>query len=520
MEDVFVPSRAVVLSELQHVRDKERYYQLLLDSGAKFVQDEHGNYIASMRMLAPGVKSDLGVDGKNKKAEYAPVLLPYEQRMQSINENGFVSVSIAGKEQFDYSPYPRFVTLISDNGDIVKPKSRILSWMMKLIEDVYDARFASEKSDNNDTNPNEDDEAGRAGTQSASKKRDATGGVHLKVFPIFVCRRLSLTMGLKKVVDQACWDLLYNVDKYRKDYLEVEVFARFLQEFYDYQDLLFFLYVRSVVSSVLHVTFRNKWTRPENGANAGTKNIQALWMSYRECVQVARIVFGEENEEMTKDFLALLAPHMVGTRSDTKDSRRIDITQFLHLAVVGYHQTQAHNEEGGESNNDETNTAINVNFQGGGGAVVRGTSMSGGLSPQGVSVGHGNQAMMAHGGSSIDGHGYGQNISLSTLAASGNEISAKDRQDMEEVQASREKEFLDYVTTPLQQRVEKKSISQSKANTIYDELNGILHTYVSDVIGPLHTHGDVDTFDEKLIAVLRDGNLLKEMENKLKALLP
>ena len=229
MEDVFVPSRAVVLSELQHVRDKERYYQLLLDSGAKFFQDEHGNYIASMRMLAPGVKSDVGVDGKNKKAEYAPVLLPYEQRMQSINENGFVSVSIAGKEQFDYSPYPRFVTLISDNGDIVKPKSRILSWMMKLIEDVYDARFASEKSENNDTNPNEDDEAGRAGTQSASKKRDATGGVHLKVFPIFVCRRLSLTMGLKKVVDQACWDLLYNVDKYRKDYLEVEVMPELLQ---------------------------------------------------------------------------------------------------------------------------------------------------------------------------------------------------------------------------------------------------------------------------------------------------
>ena len=55
----------------------------------------------------------------------------------------------------------------------------------------------------------------------------------LQIFPVFVVRRLSMVMGLKKVVDQNSWDLLGNIDRLRKDYLEVEVFARFLQELYD-----------------------------------------------------------------------------------------------------------------------------------------------------------------------------------------------------------------------------------------------------------------------------------------------
>lgn len=65
-------------------------------------------------------------------------------------------------------------------------------------------------------------------------------------------------------------------------------------------------------------------------------------MSFRECVQVSKIVFGPANEPMWKHFLSIISPHMVGQKTDTTDSRRIDIAQFLHLAVVGYHQTQPH----------------------------------------------------------------------------------------------------------------------------------------------------------------------------------
>ena len=51
----FTPTRVFILSEL-NARDKERYFELLLENEAKFFQDEAGNYISSLRLLAPGVK--------------------------------------------------------------------------------------------------------------------------------------------------------------------------------------------------------------------------------------------------------------------------------------------------------------------------------------------------------------------------------------------------------------------------------------------------------------------------------
>lgn len=35
--------------------------------------------------------------------------------------------------------------------------------------------------------------------------------------------------GVRDIVEKWCWNLLYNVERLRKDHLEVEVFARFLE---------------------------------------------------------------------------------------------------------------------------------------------------------------------------------------------------------------------------------------------------------------------------------------------------
>lgn len=66
-----------------------------------------------------------------------------------------------------------------------------------------------------------------------------------------------------------------------------------------------------------------------------------MWMTYREAVHVARIVFGTDNDDLFRDFLALITPQMVGEKSELVDTRRIDMTEYLHLSVVGYHQSQA-----------------------------------------------------------------------------------------------------------------------------------------------------------------------------------
>jgi hypothetical protein len=66
-------------------------------------------------------------------------------------------------------------------------------------------------------------------------------------------------------------------------------------------------------------------------------------MSFREVVAISKIIFGvtDDNKALLTEFMGLVIPDLVGKKSESGDSRRIDITQFLHLAVVGYHQMQA-----------------------------------------------------------------------------------------------------------------------------------------------------------------------------------
>ena len=319
----FVPRHLVVLSELD-TREKEKYYNIMLNNGGKFHRSENGHYVLNMRILAPGVKKH--EKNKKKEQQIASNSLPFEERLQRLKSDRPIAVQFKGQvEQFDYNAYPRFSVLIANDGDKVSPRPKLLSWLMRAIEEIYDARFAHEAA-----------EVGRGESDFVSEQVS-------NVFPAFVVKRLSTRVGLRSIVDQTCWDLLYNSHVYRRDYLEVEMFCRFLQEFYDHDDLLFFLYVRSVVAKQLHVSFKTRWTK----SDGPTRQPKSLWLSYRECVHVAKTVFGDANEGMCRDFLSIVQPQMVGQKggANQQDSRRIDITQFLHLAVVGYHQTRPEDQQ-------------------------------------------------------------------------------------------------------------------------------------------------------------------------------
>ena len=311
----FVPTKVIVLAELS-IREKEQYYQLMVANNCKFHKDGEGRFVGNVRLLSPNVRK---IEHELKKKDSSNYSLTFQERLTRLKQEGFINVQIIAPEQIEYNGYPRFTALIAYNGDTVRPRPRPLAWVMKIVEDIYDYRFSHEKNDvqREDDSPSFD--------------------LMLLIFPVFVVRRLGTNCGLKSLVDQTCWDLLYNTHVYRRDYLELEVFARFLQEFYDHDDLLFFLYVRSVIAKVLHLSFKSRWAKSDGPG----RQPRSLWMSYRESAHVARIVFGSENEDMLRDFMYLITPQMVGQKTATSDSRRIDITEYLHLSVVGYHQSQS-----------------------------------------------------------------------------------------------------------------------------------------------------------------------------------
>lgn len=95
--------------------------------------------------------------------------------------------------------------------------------------------------------------------------------------------------------------------------------------------------MRSVLAKVLHISFKARWAKKFDGVSGQPK---ALWISFKEAAHVARIVFGSDNEGLFRDFMRLITPQMVGEKTASSDTRRIDITEYLHLSVVGYHQSQ------------------------------------------------------------------------------------------------------------------------------------------------------------------------------------
>jgi hypothetical protein len=238
------------------------------------------------------------------------------------------------KPNFDTAGYPRFSSLIT-TAQKLKPKKRPFSWLLTSIEELYDARYAHDTADLKNDGP-EDGPSDRLSD----------------IFPVFVVDFFSKRYGLRSLVDQGCWDLLFNMHAQRKQYLEVEVFARFLEEFYDQDDLLFFLYVRSVVQKMLDRPFKNRWKE---------RKPPTLVLDKKQCIAVSRTVFGSDQDPMFKEFMAMIENELVG---DPRSGQRIEVTHFLHLAVVGYHETRP-DDSGGDGGGD-------VDEQGGGGGGAGG----------------------------------------------------------------------------------------------------------------------------------------------------
>lgn len=66
-------------------------------------------------------------------------------------------------------------------------------------------------------------------------------------FPTFVVEYLNNKYVKKPTVDQHALDLLLSVDYYSKFNKEIEIFSKFVNEYYDSDDLIFFLFVRSCI---------------------------------------------------------------------------------------------------------------------------------------------------------------------------------------------------------------------------------------------------------------------------------
>ncbi|CAM9631940.1 unnamed protein product, partial [Hapterophycus canaliculatus] len=174
-----------------------------------------------------------------------------------------VTASIAG-ETVVLSLYPRLMSILATTDDL-DPHLRSIGWLMKRMDELYDARRRAEQAS--------------FSAEEDFFNLDSGSRIHLP-FPAFAYKHFKNRHGIKQMVRSVCLDLVCNVQLYRKEWPEVEVFARFMEEFYGQKELCFFLDLRAEARRVTRV-----------GDRPLTVGTQVVWMTLPDCVRVARGVF-------------------------------------------------------------------------------------------------------------------------------------------------------------------------------------------------------------------------------------
>lgn len=77
-------------------------------------------------------------------------------------------------------------------------------------------------------------------------------------FPLFVLDFLVTKYNKKSIIDRHCLDLLISVDYFRQFDKNISIFSKFLDETYDLDDLIFFLFVRSCIEKEMNIMFLEK----------------------------------------------------------------------------------------------------------------------------------------------------------------------------------------------------------------------------------------------------------------------
>jgi len=273
----------VALSHLPP-EERERYLDFMMHHEFEFQLDENGEYVATFRQAS----------APPPQAEAAPA--PRAKKKTSPRAKPDVQ--------------PRTQTRIEKPAG---PQPRPLSWLLRMIADIYDSRFVLYSTE-------------------ILTARDISD---FESFSSFIFNFLAKKFGLEKLKIQMSKELLMSVAANRGTSPEVELFGVFLSGQYDATALLFYLFCRWKVL-------------PECGKGVKSEGRYHLqYIPANRFVSLTKQVLAKQPPAMYSEFMKLLE-HTYGRRGD----RKIEVHQYLLLLLqtfIGFTRGNRQAEGGGDS---------------------------------------------------------------------------------------------------------------------------------------------------------------------------
>ena len=205
-----------------------------------------------------------------------------------------------------------------------------LNELRYCVEEIYSIRFI------NDAN---------------TIKENNGEGVESFPFPNFVLEFMYNKYIKKPSVDQHSLDLIISTDFFKDRDIIIGIFAKFLNEELDGDDLEFYLYVRSCIEKELNVMLielARQQTKKGNSLNEEEKEKRCL--SVKSCLNLANNIYGDEQEELLNAFMNKIEEILTEQKNNGVKKNLIEVDKILYITLNDYHNNKNNNNNNNNFN--------------------------------------------------------------------------------------------------------------------------------------------------------------------------
>ena len=294
------------LSDVPNIK-KEKIYSFINENQIKFNKDENGDSFAMVKFENPENSNSNII--KNKK--------------EDKKNNSIISTEILPKVYFN------FFSLVKPMVGI-RPKKITLYDLRYYIEEIYSVAFLKY-------------------TQILKMKSNDNNEIIFPSFPSFIFEFIVNKYAKKQLIDQTCMNILLSLEYFKINYEDIRLFSDFLNENYNNEDLLFFLFLRSNIEKNLGVSILEKAKDDTIIQHKEDKEeiFMNLYLNPKQISKIITTIYNCDDEILLNQVLQRLVPFYEG--NSKKNIYNIYI--FLTCLTDDYHLSREKYDESQGINN-------------------------------------------------------------------------------------------------------------------------------------------------------------------------
>ncbi|KAL4437923.1 hypothetical protein ABPG74_001094 [Tetrahymena malaccensis] len=238
-----------------------------------------------------------------------------QKQTQQINKVCIQSSQIALNQIIPGSQetYSLLYSYIKQVDKWIRPKKMSKDQTQKMIEEIYTTKFQKETQ------------------HLLSGKSSLKLQKSIIPFPQHVYETIKKKSKQQKQLEQQIVNLLVSVEFYSQKQPEIKLFQQFLQQNYDDDDLIFFLFARAISEKVVGLEFYQQITQKYLDPSL-------IFVTINKAQSIATMVYGESDKENLENVLHNLKKNSDFDPTDLlhKRERKISIYNILIILISLY----------------------------------------------------------------------------------------------------------------------------------------------------------------------------------------